>query len=43
MARFMVQNRVDNKEGLKDFSEDGYTFAPELSGEDDLTFLREQS
>ena len=43
MARFMVQNRVDNKEGLKDFSEDGYTFAPELSGEDALTFLREQS
>ena len=41
MARFMVQNRVHNKDDLKDFSEDGYAFSPELSSEDNLTFVRE--
>ena len=41
MARFMVQNRVHTKDDLKDFSEDGYAFSPELSSEDNLTFVRE--
>ena len=40
MARFMVQNRVENEEGLKGFSEDGYAFKPELSSDDDLVFVR---
>ena len=40
MARFMVQNRVENEEGLKGFEEDGYAFKPELSSDDDLVFVR---
>ena len=40
MARFMVQNRVENGDDLKGFEEDGYAFAPELSGHEDLVFVR---
>ena len=40
MARFMIQNRIESPEGLKDFSEDGYMFSPENSSETELTFIR---
>ncbi len=42
MARFMVQNRVENEEELKGFGEDGYAFDPELSSDDDLVFVRDR-
>jgi cytoplasmic iron level regulating protein YaaA (DUF328/UPF0246 family) len=40
MARFMVQSRVEDPEDLKAFGEDGYAFAPELSTDEDLVFVR---
>ena len=40
MARFMVQNRVENEDDLKGFGEDGYAFAAELSSDEDLVFVR---
>ena len=42
MARFMVQNRVEDEDDLKGFEEAGYAFAPELSGDDDLVFVRDR-
>ena len=43
MARFIVRNRIGAPEGLKGFAEEGYSFRPELSQEDRLLFVREQS
>ncbi|MCH7825022.1 MAG: peroxide stress protein YaaA [Acidobacteria bacterium] len=43
MARFIVRNRIDAPEGLKEFAEEGYGFRPELSREDRLLFVREQN
>jgi len=40
MARFMVQNRIDNPEGLKDFNTDGYGFQASLSEADTWVFTR---
>lgn len=40
MARFMVQNRIQDPEGLKDFDLDGYKFQPDLSAENDWVFTR---
>ena len=40
MARYMISNRVDSVEGLKDFDVDGYKFQPKLSDETNLTFVR---
>ena len=40
MARFMVLNRIETPEGLKDFDLDGYKFQPKLSGENDWVFTR---
>lgn len=40
MARFMIQNRLESPEELKDFQEEGYTFRPDLSTETDFTFAR---
>jgi len=37
MARYMVQNRIDRAEGLKEFCESGYVFRPGLS--DALTYV----
>ena len=42
MARFMVQNRVETEDDLKGFGEDGYTFEPGLSTDDDLVFVRDR-
>lgn len=40
MARYMIQNRVDTVDGLKDFDLDGYKFQPKLSDDRALTFTR---
>jgi len=42
MARFIVKNRVDRLDGLKDFLEEGYCFRPDLSDDDRLLFVRHQ-
>lgn len=42
MARFVVKNRVDRLDGLKDFAEEGYGFRPEMSDDDRLLFVRDQ-
>jgi cytoplasmic iron level regulating protein YaaA (DUF328/UPF0246 family) len=40
MARFIVQNRVETVDGLKDFNTDGYGFRSDLSGENNWVFSR---
>ncbi|MBD3666423.1 MAG: peroxide stress protein YaaA, partial [Kangiella sp.] len=40
MARYMIQNRIDRPEGLKDFNEEGYVFRPALSDEKTYVFTR---
>ena len=42
MARFMVQNRVENEDNLKAFREDGYAFDSGLSSDEDLVFVRDR-
>ena len=42
MARFMVQNRVENEDDLKAFREDGYAFDSGLSSDEDLVFVRDR-
>ncbi len=43
MARFQVRNRVEDPERLKEFSDEGYEYRPDLSEEDRLVFTREQA
>ena len=40
MARFMILNRIQDPEGLKEFDLDGYKFQPKLSGENNWVFTR---
>ncbi len=40
MARFVVQNRIETPDGIKDFTAGGYVFQPELSMDDKLIFIR---
>jgi hypothetical protein len=40
MARFMIEKRIENAEGLASFAEDGYAFAAELSDEREMVFTR---
>ena len=40
MAKFIVQERLENIDGLKAFSEEGYKFNPHLSNDTDWTFTR---
>ena len=42
MARFIIINRVDNLEGLKDFNANGYEYQNNLSDEKKLVFSRIQ-
>ena len=42
MARWIMQNRVDRAEGLKDFNLDGYTLDKKASTETELVFSRKQ-
>ena len=40
MARFIIEQRVDRADGLKDFAVDRYTFQPDRSSADTLVFGR---
>jgi len=40
MARYIIDHRIDQPEGLKDFDYEGYRFAPKLSEERDWVFTR---
>ena len=42
MARYIVENQVDDVAGLKAFDEQGYYFSEEQSSDTDLVFLREE-
>ena len=42
MARWIMENRVDRAEGLKDFNADGYSLDAAASTEDELVFTRPQ-
>ncbi len=41
MARFMVQNRLNDVEALKDFTSGGYKYQPKLSEDEKLVFWRD--
>lgn len=41
MARHVVENRVTDMDGLRDFSSGGYTYDPDLSEGDKIVFLRD--
>ncbi|MDO6474708.1 peroxide stress protein YaaA [Alteromonas sp. 1_MG-2023] len=43
MARYVIQNRIEDVAGLKAFSEAGYVFSLEQSTETDLVFLRDEA
>tara|TARA_Y100000589_G_C27120721_1_gene616327 strand:+ start:55 stop:807 length:753 start_codon:yes stop_codon:yes gene_type:complete len=40
MARFAVKNRIEQAEGLKSFTEGGYTYSSELSSDVEWLFVR---
>ena len=40
MARFAVKNRIEQAEGLKSFTEGGYTYSSELSSDSEWLFVR---
>jgi len=40
MTRFIIQNRLKDIEHIKGFDTEGYTFAPQLSGENEWIFIR---
>ncbi|MGB1076673.1 MAG: peroxide stress protein YaaA [Bdellovibrionales bacterium] len=40
MARFMIKNKVETPEGLKDFDIDGYGYESTLSDDKNLVFIR---
>lgn len=42
MARWIMENRVDRADGLKDFNADGYRLDADASSETELVFTREQ-
>jgi cytoplasmic iron level regulating protein YaaA (DUF328/UPF0246 family) len=42
MARWIIQNRIDRADGLKDFNSNGYKFDPARSTDDELVFARPQ-
>ena len=40
MARFVIQNRIEDIEDLKGFSEEGYWYSPQMSTDRKLVFVR---
>ncbi len=42
MARYMIENRIDTPDGLKDFAVDGYYFDKNSSSSKELVFLRNE-
>ena len=43
MARYMVKNRAQTVDALKDFNEEGYIFQPDLSDAKTFTFTRKST
>lgn len=42
MARYLIQNQISNKEGIKNFDEAGYSFSPDTSSDNEFHFVRVQ-
>jgi uncharacterized protein len=42
MARFIVENSIDNPEHLKEFDEDGYIFTEKMSSVNDFVFIKKR-
>lgn len=42
MARFMIENHIEQPEGLKDFNVDGYVYFEDQSDDLNYTFIRDQ-
>ena len=43
MSRFVIKERINNPEHLKQFDEQGYRFSAEQSKPDSLVFLRDHA
>ncbi len=43
MTRYVVRNRIDSPDGLREFDDEGYAFRPELSDAGRLVFTRPDS
>ena len=43
MARYIIQNKIEKRDGLKKFKNDGYNYSDSLSDSTNFVFLREQS
>ena len=43
MARFIIQNKIDNIEDIKGFNLEGYSFDESLSSEFEPVFVRAQA
>ncbi len=42
MARYIIQNRITNTDGLRSFAEDGYVFDPDSSTPSEPIFVRDE-
>ena len=42
MARYIIQNRIEDPEGMKKFEHEGYRFNPKLSEGDNWVFSRKK-
>jgi uncharacterized protein len=42
MSRFIIQNRIDQPDGIKDFTSGGYEYRPDLSDSKQWVFTRDQ-
>jgi cytoplasmic iron level regulating protein YaaA (DUF328/UPF0246 family) len=42
MARYIIQNQIENPEDLKNFCSEGYSYDEALSNTGDLVFTREE-
>ena len=42
MSRYIIDNQIDEPEGIKDFDIDGYGFNRDLSNDNNWVFTRKQ-
>jgi len=40
MARYVIENRIEDEEDLKGFNAEGYWYSPQMSSPDKLVFTR---
>jgi cytoplasmic iron level regulating protein YaaA (DUF328/UPF0246 family) len=40
LAKYIIKNKTENIEELKDFNESGYEFQSELSNDKELVYIR---